>query len=173
MSDTMENNPWVVEDLEDFLRYCCPQCDFKEQFDQRQQFIEHALRCHPMARKHIETFMVKKENIQEYENYSTNIKSEVNYQDEEFLAAPEIHRNNIQDVEEEMTDDVNAHEGTKLFNCTTCGKSFTRKAHLKRHNLTIHGTELEQYSQNIKSEVFFFKQGHRSVQDVEVYPSRD
>ena len=155
MSDTMENNPWVVEDLEDFLRYCCPQCDFKEQFDQRQQFIEHALRCHPMARKHIETFMVKKENIQEYENYSTNIKSEVNYQDEEFLAAPEIHRNNIQDVEEEMSDDVNAHEGTKLFNCTTCGKSFTRKAHLKRHNLTIHGTELEQYSQNIKSEVFY------------------
>ena len=105
MSDAMENNPWIVEELEEFLYYCCPQCDFKEQFDQREQFVEHALRCHPMARKHIETFMVKKENIQEFEEYSTNIISEVHYQDEEFLAAPEIYMNEIQD-EEEISEDI-------------------------------------------------------------------
>ena len=156
MSNDMENNPWIIEELEEFLYYCCPQCDFRVRFDQRQQFVEHALRCHPMARKHIETFMVKKENIQEYENYPTNIKSEEYYQHQEFLPEPENHMNKIRDErEEEMSNDVNVHEGPKLFNCTTCGKSFTRKAHLKRHNLTIHGTELEQYSQNIKSEVFY------------------
>ena len=156
MSNDMENNPWIIEELEEFLYYCCPQCDFRVRFDQRQQFVEHALRCHPMARKHIETFMVKKENIQEYENYPTNIKSEEYYQHQEFLPEPENHMNKIRDErEEEMSNDVNVHEGPKLFNCTTCGKSFTRKAHLKRHNLTIHGTELEQYSQNIKSEEFY------------------
>ena len=156
MSNDMENNPWIIEELEEFLYYCCPQCDFRVRFDQRQQFVEHALRCHPMARKHIETFMVKKENIQEYENYPTNIKSEEYYQHQEFLPEPENHMNKIRDErEEEMSNDVNVHEGPILFNCTTCGKSFTRKAHLKRHNLTIHGTELEQYSQNIKSEVFY------------------
>ena len=154
MSDAIENNPWIVEDLEDFLHYCCPQCDFKEQFDQRQQFVEHALRCHPISRKHIETFMVKKENIQEFEDYSTNIKSEVYYQDEQFLAAPEIHMNEIQD-EEDFSNDSNVHEDRKHFDCQICAKSFTRKAHLKRHNLTIHGSKLEDYSQNIKSEVYY------------------
>ena len=154
MSDAMENNPWIVGELEEFLYYCCPQCDFKEQFDQREQFVEHALRCHPMSRKHIETFMVKKENIQEFEEYSTNIKSEVHYQDEEFLAAPEIYMNEIQD-EEEISEDINVHEDRKHFGCQLCGKAFSRKAHLKRHNLSIHGAELEDYSQNIKSEVYY------------------
>ena len=38
-------NPWTYEDLDDFLFYCCPQCDIK--CKTKSLFVDHALLIHP------------------------------------------------------------------------------------------------------------------------------
>ena len=46
----------------------------------------------------------------------------------------------VKTVQNEMSKDKNnGHESRKHFDCQKCGKSYTRKDHLKRHNLNIHG----------------------------------
>lgn len=43
----MELNPWSVEDLDEFLFYCCPECD--EKCVSKETFLNHALELHPHA----------------------------------------------------------------------------------------------------------------------------
>ena len=40
--------PWIAECLEDFLYYCCPQCNNRHQ--SREKFLQHALNEHPEAK---------------------------------------------------------------------------------------------------------------------------
>ena len=40
-------NPWFVQTLDDFLYYCCPECNYKCQF--HDEFHHHALISHPMV----------------------------------------------------------------------------------------------------------------------------
>ena len=42
-----EENPWMVEELEEFLYYCCPECDVKLQV--KNEFMKHAFSNHPMV----------------------------------------------------------------------------------------------------------------------------
>ena len=37
-------NPWFVQTFDDFLFYCCPECDYKCQF--HDAFHQHALNSH-------------------------------------------------------------------------------------------------------------------------------
>ena len=37
----METNPWDVDQLEDFLYFCCPECDTKRK--SKEEFLNHAL----------------------------------------------------------------------------------------------------------------------------------
>ncbi len=43
-------NPWMVTCLDDFLFYCCPECDHK--LPTKNQFINHAWDNHPQVRNH-------------------------------------------------------------------------------------------------------------------------
>ena len=41
-------NPWsTVEDLSEFLNYCCPECDWKDQ--NKQNFVNHASTYHTLV----------------------------------------------------------------------------------------------------------------------------
>ena len=40
-------NPWGIENLEEFLYYCCPECD--EKYKDCQNFIDHAMHAHDSA----------------------------------------------------------------------------------------------------------------------------
>jgi hypothetical protein len=40
-----DQNPWMVEQLEDFLFFCCPECD--EKCRTKDIFLQHALCHHP------------------------------------------------------------------------------------------------------------------------------
>jgi hypothetical protein len=44
----VDENPWNVQQLEDFLFFCCPECDNKS--TTREIFIDHAVRQHPLVR---------------------------------------------------------------------------------------------------------------------------
>ena len=75
-----EDNPWHVTDLEEFLYYCCPECDEKNQ--SKESFLEHALEQHPKSKNCISKFAVKEELIEyEDEENSENYvaKEEFNY----------------------------------------------------------------------------------------------
>ena len=59
-----EENPWMVEELEEFLYYCCPECD--EKWRSKGPFLQHALCNHPNVRnvalcqKNLEDFWFSK-----------------------------------------------------------------------------------------------------------------
>ena len=40
-----EENPWMVEQLEEFLYFCCPECD--EKCQAKDSFLHHAILTHP------------------------------------------------------------------------------------------------------------------------------
>ena len=56
-----ENNPWLVNNLDDFLYYCCPECGLKDK--SKEIFLQHALEAHPNAKKSLskKTKLVKHE----------------------------------------------------------------------------------------------------------------
>ena len=41
------NNPWLVENFDEFLFYCCPECNYKCRL--HNEFNSHALVSHPMV----------------------------------------------------------------------------------------------------------------------------
>ena len=42
----IKHNPWDVNDLDEFLYYCCPECDEKVPRISKEKFIRHALSNH-------------------------------------------------------------------------------------------------------------------------------
>ena len=42
-----DSNPWMVDNAATFLKYCCPECDFKE--NNLQLFSDHAIQNHENA----------------------------------------------------------------------------------------------------------------------------
>ena len=52
--DVEFENPWNVEDLDEFLYYCCPECDLRDQ--SKIQFLQHALEQHSKAKQCVQQF---------------------------------------------------------------------------------------------------------------------
>ena len=42
------NNPWLVQSFDEFLFYCCPECNYKCQV--HEEFNSHAVTAHPLVR---------------------------------------------------------------------------------------------------------------------------
>ena len=63
MEESKNTNPWNVTHMEEFLFYCCPECDHKAK--DCQIFVEHAIFEHEMARETLCT--VKEEDEPEME----------------------------------------------------------------------------------------------------------
>ena len=79
-------NPWAVSNLEEFLFFCCPECDFKKK--NIDEFLNHAISIHPDSKVHMTAFhsniselpqSVKKEETSEldidedFDQYSAEI----------------------------------------------------------------------------------------------------
>ena len=47
-------NPWKVENIDQFLNYCCPECDSKQKT--KADFIIHAIDAHPNSREFLPLF---------------------------------------------------------------------------------------------------------------------
>ena len=41
------SNPWLVQSYDEFLYYCCPECNYKCQ--QHEEFSSHAVLLHPLV----------------------------------------------------------------------------------------------------------------------------
>ena len=65
-NNTYIENPWNVGNLDEFLYFCCPECDLRDQ--SKAQFLQHALEQHPKAKE----FLIKEEPGGELENEDVN-----------------------------------------------------------------------------------------------------
>ena len=63
----IENNPWSVRKWEEFLYFCCPECDEKSQ--SKDNFITHALSIHPMAKICLESIEPEIVDLKENNKY--------------------------------------------------------------------------------------------------------
>lgn len=58
-ADLDSTNPWAVESLEEFLYFCCPECNDKSQT--KEIFISHAWSNHPKSKETLKTLQIKKD----------------------------------------------------------------------------------------------------------------
>ena len=82
MNNDVEN-PWAVNNLEEFLYFCCPECDERNQ--SKELFFQHALTQHPNSKTSLENLKLNEEilNIPETINYSNN-PSDLSYQENDL-----------------------------------------------------------------------------------------
>ena len=74
------NNPWNVTNLDEFLYFCCPECDLKNQ--SKVQFLQHALEKHPKAKECVQQFnefVIKDEpsELEDAEEENLDIDNEI------------------------------------------------------------------------------------------------
>ena len=71
--DEVLTNPWAVKNLDDFLFFCCPECNVKDQ--SKESFLKHALDKHPKSELHLSEFIIKKELFEDDSyNFSGKLK---------------------------------------------------------------------------------------------------
>ena len=142
---------WSVSDLEEFLQFCCPECDVKEK--SKDKFINHVLIFHPEAKIYLAnlitekvTYLVSDNNIQEVPNkntlddYEQNddvtmedplesvlIKKEDLDEDDDRIILPKS------DIQAAMPDVETIHEGKNI--CEYCGSG---TENMKDHIHTFH-----------------------------------
>ena len=135
MEDSGQGNPWGLADLEEFLFYCCPECD--EKFKDSHIFVNHATNSHESAK------VSKCETVKTEEHDIDDIPDELDHQDdievdlkEELELEPKI---------EVKTDEVQKEASMKKWKCDQCDKSFKNKVNMVKHFLNVHN-ELKQKS---------------------------
>ena len=168
----IKDNPWSVESFDDFLFYCCPECDERNQ--SKDLFIKHALIHHPEAQKNLvalDTLDIKKsESIND--NAVFEVKTEIKEEDVEDG-----------DQKDDNTDinhsnsDSKRNDKQRSFQCTTCNKYFGNYANLHRHIKSIHdGKRFEcDYCQKSFTQSGYLKihvrNIHLGLEDIQVCPN--
>ena len=141
MNGTEEYNPWAVGQLEDFLYFCCPECDVRNQ--SKELFLQHAIE-HPLAKETLHLlFGLKTEPFEEDINFDQN--NEDNGDNSLFYPAVEYGDENdtIDNSKKTKIKKKRKRSDTKpdSFNCSYCEKTFGRNEHLKRHVNSVHEGE--------------------------------
>ena len=95
-TETQEFNPWAGGNVDEFLFYCCPECDFKN--GTRLEFITHAIANHPKSHSYI-THEIKQEvedndqwieedlggmDVEDYLEYNVDTKEEKGVEDDYY-----------------------------------------------------------------------------------------
>ena len=92
MKEEKPDNPWLVQRLEEFQYFCCPECDLKDQ--SKENFVKHALNFHPLAHESLGNMIVESQLFEEeegdnkyndshdYQNYDDN--NYHNYDDNDY-----------------------------------------------------------------------------------------
>ena len=115
-----DQNPWVVENIEAFSFYCCPECDFKSK--QEVSFKRHALECHNKAKSFFIMSNVPKSN-KNAKNDCMEVETESEFQDkfkdgiENFIECKaRVKEESMSESDEEELVRLDEHEAQKLIN---------------------------------------------------------
>ena len=124
-------NPWAVGNVEEFLYFCCPECEHR--YQSRSDFENHAVNHHPKAKT------LFNEEQDDYENNTTSDNIKVESYNEE------INYNNYEDNDDminynhnEDEDDIEPETDLDNFTCLLCSKKFPNLLKLAFHMNSIH-----------------------------------
>ena len=164
MTETTNLHPWDVTTLEDFLYYCCPECDLKvKDID---FFYAHAVQNHSKAQKAltqqfdtsddvtgdvtevVKSDLIKQEVIQDEDYFidsNVNIKSELELDsmDYEDSIQPEVELKELKNELKELKDEklpskvVTVHD----WQCYLCGLQLKSKNDIMSHIRDEHKIE--------------------------------
>ena len=83
----IQTNPWAVNQLEDFLYFCCPECDVKRR--DSVSFIKHAITEHPYSKIYLTEFLSEHEDPLRVVELENDIKvEEIETLDQSFTEIP-------------------------------------------------------------------------------------
>ena len=157
------NGPWSVNCLEDFLFFCCPECDHRDH--SKDSFLQHAFKIHPEAKDVISLLIgvdIKTEVTEDVVEYDIpyNQKDMIDYhvgkkeiinEEEDSIVEYDIpyfgndinldYNADLNCEKKELITDEPYNAALKPKYCPTCGKPFSGdnaeqdlKAHIKIHS---------------------------------------
>ena len=134
-------NPWFAEKLSDFLYYCCPECDEKNQSEEL--FLQHALNEHPNSKECIQRFKIKEEPLEPLkplEPLEDLLKDELNADNAgDEHSNLEVGTDFLKcEIKKEPENIPEAKIRVRNFICEKCNKAFRDSIHLKEHISCFH-----------------------------------
>ena len=137
-------SPWSVDNLEEFIFYCCPECDEKN--CDRELFLQHAFDNHPHCQEYLQIFQVKEEPVDtkhefllEDENNDVYDLPEIEPVDEENIpkeendfSTTEIINQNAEYQEERKVVKKKKYKTNKVHECSWCDDVFDNIKHNKK-----------------------------------------
>ena len=150
--NNQNENPWFVENLNEFKFFCCPECD--ERTQSKEIFLNHAVTEHPNSKEWLMKFQVKIEEIfQPIDKIVTECyvpmvkieKSDINQTVTIARTFPileskfDLLEPNLS-YEEQDHNDLSEHFIDEKFKCTNCDKIFKNRKSLRRHFVVVHET---------------------------------
>ena len=154
------DNPWAVGHLEEFLYYCCPECNLSNEsiYQSKTLFIQHALEHHPKSKDCMPRLMIKEEPIEgdvhnnSYDFVETEMGEEIYDSENKRKPKLETKKEVTEDVKSELNDSgkeynniiskENVKNVRKVINkkhlCDFCDKTFSQLAAFKKHVIKLH-----------------------------------
>ena len=146
-----QKNPWSVNAIEDFLYFCCPECDLTREsiYQSKKLFLKHVLDQHPKAKEYIPKLEIKDEPIDHkecipdpefgslsYVETDYDLASQVKYEYEENQEngdQTEIFESEIKWYDSKTIKQIDV-EPTYGFKCKTCDFVAKNKQALSKHS---------------------------------------
>ena len=127
----MENsneNPWYVNNIDEFLKYCCPECD--ENYKSKEPFVLHALEKHTNAKEALE-LRLDNDNV------------EIVCKNQNELNEIVLQNNVIINNENKVKQDTVVKKEPKIYSCQFCDRTLLNYSNLQEHIKLKHGDFLE------------------------------
>ena len=158
--------PWGAENLDEFLFYCCPECDDK--FKESQSFLDHAMHNHENSNLEMETMPMEIQDELKYEvtsmgtpHENSNLAMETTpivvssaiplrfpglipvtvKQEDDFVS----NESRIDPLSCEMDGVKQEQKQEEIFKCEVCWKTFKTKVGLQKHIRLTHENVVETF----------------------------
>ena len=147
-------NPWKVEDIDQFLNYCCPECDTKQKT--KSEFIVHAIDAHPKSRDYLPLYDFEEEN----ENIET-----FNPTADEVFPDFEIKEDYVSSIEPEFSSTVKLEplsiDRLLKMECDEegCGRFFVTQESMLEHKRQCHSKSRRKVKKPRKLQLFILQNG--------------
>ena len=145
-----DSNPWLVEDVSSFLKYCCPECSYSDR--DLETFSNHALGNHKssVAFFSMDEVNIKTEN-QDYdhdyfslESTTTDLSPPDNSNMIQSFDGFDVKGIKVEKTDEELkkevfeSSNVSSVTEKRPYTCDVCQKTLKNKHTLKEHVIRVH-----------------------------------